>query len=294
MSEHSAAPLAPVASADHRIPASHLIERLRLEIVPPILSILRAGVGRVTAKANEVAGDVVTDVDHAVQAFLAERLPAMLEGSRFVGEEEFVEIGDPDRGAIWIADPLDGTLNFSTGIPFFGTSIALLWAGSPVLAFVLDATTGTVWDAIAGGGARRDGVAFSFDAALAKGSPLSVSSGTIELDAADPALGLMALLRRTSPRLRILGSQALQLCYVAEGRLRLLINRETRLWDDAAGWLVCREAGAAHALACGEPLFPLVAGGFAVRGERLFSISGEPALVAEVAAHLRPVAGGAP
>ena len=294
MNEHSVAPLARVASADRPIRLRHLVERVRVEIVPPILSILHAGAGRVTTKANEIAGDVVTDVDYAVQALLAERLPRMLDGSRFVGEEDFVEIANPDVGAIWIADPLDGTVNFAVGLPFWGTSIALLWQGVPVLAFVLDGASGTVWDAVADAGARRDGVAFAFDPALAATAPVSVSSGTIEFDAAHPDLGLLTLLRRANPRLRILGSQALQLCYAAEGRLRLLINRETRLWDDAAGWLVCREAGAAHALASGEPLFPLVAGSFAVRGERLFSISGEPALVAEVATRLRPVAGGTP
>lgn len=263
-----------------------LVERLRAEVLPLVLPLIRAGAGSVLAKANAVAGDVVTDVDHAVEAVLAGRLPALLPGSRFIGEESFTAIADPGDGPLWIADPLDGTINFVAGISCFGTSIALLEAGVPVLALVVDATTGTVWDAVAGAGARRDGVTFRHDPARAAAAPLSVSSGTLLLDAETPGLGLMALLRRTSPRLRILGSQALQLCYVAEGRLRIVINRETRLWDDAAGWLVCREAGAAHALAAGVDLFPLAPGGFAARGEPLFSIAGDPALVAEVAAHL--------
>lgn len=268
-----------------------LVERLRVDVAPAILERIRAGAEQVETKAGSVAGDVVTDVDFAVQALLAERLPMLLPEARFVGEEDFAEIADPDRGAIWIVDPLDGTLNFANRIPFFGCSIALLWNGTPVAAFVLDADRGTVWDAIAGGGARRDGRVFSHDAAMAAAAPLSVSSGLVEWDAADPRRGFFAHLRAISPRLRILGSQALQLCMVAEGSLRVLVNRETRLWDDAAGWLICREAGAAHALARGGDLFPLAAGTAAVRGEALFSIAGEPALVDELTDRIRPLVG---
>lgn len=255
-----------------------------------VLPIVNAGFVRIQSKANEVAGDVVTNVDYAVQIILAKQLPALFPTSRFVGEEDFVEIANPAEGVIWIADPLDGTLNFVNGIPYYGISIALIVDGMPTIAFVLDAVTGTVWDAVAGGGARRDGVAFVHDAARAATAPVSVSSGTVAFDAEASGLGLLAYLRRINPRLRILGSQALQLCYVAEGRLRIVVNRESRLWDDAAGWLVCREAAAAYALASGESLFPLTTRAAAVRGAALFSIAGDPPLVAEVAALLMSLA----
>jgi myo-inositol-1(or 4)-monophosphatase len=265
--------------------------RLRAELPPIVLPALRAGASSVLAKDGVIAGDLVTDIDETLQLRLSTLLPGLWPGSRFVGEEDFVEIADPAAGAVWIVDPLDGTLNFVSGLPFFGTAVALLSGGVPVLAVVIDATTGSVWDAAAGGGAARDGRPFVHDPDLARRSMISVSSGTVLLDAEDPDLGLLARLRRTSPRLRILGSQSLQLCYAAEGRLRLVINREAKLWDDAAGWLICREAGAAYGLAGGAPLFPLAAGGPAVRGDSLFSVAGEPALVADILDHLRTTTG---
>jgi myo-inositol-1(or 4)-monophosphatase len=261
--------------------------RLRGVTSREVVEAARPGASRVVAKSTDVAGDVVTDTDYAVQALLADRLPAMLPGSRLVGEEDFSEIADPAEGLIWLVDPLDGTLNFAAGLPFFSSSIALLESGVPVLAMVVDLTTGTVWDAVAGGGACRDGAAIAYDPERGGRGLLSVSSGTVLLDAEHPGLGLLAMLRRTSPRLRILGSQALQLCHAAEGNLRLVVNREAKLWDDAAGWLICREAGAGYALAADEDLFPLVAGSDPVKGRNIFSIAGDPVLVAEVASHIR-------
>jgi myo-inositol-1(or 4)-monophosphatase len=271
-----------------------LREELRNRVSREVLLLARAVPANVTSKDGLIGHDFVTDIDLSIQAYLKNTLTSLLPSARFVGEEEFADIADPGNGLMWIADPLDGTVNFVSGLPFCACSIALLSDGVPLLAMVVDLTVGTVWDAEAGRGATRDGVAITFDPRRAQDALISVSSGTVLLDAQTPGLGLLARLRRASPRLRILGSQALQLCYAAEGRLRLAINREAKLWDDAAGWLICREAGAAYALAARESLFPLKAGSDAAQGNNIFSIAGEPRMVAEVASHIRQFLGTAP
>ena len=69
------------------------------------------------------------------------------------------------------------------------------------------------------------------------------------------------------------------MCWAAAGRLRLNINYEAKLWDDAAGWLICREAGAGYAALGSDPLFPLDPGSAALAGGNLISVSGSPDLV---------------
>jgi len=268
---------------------------LRDAAIEAVLQVARpafaAGASVILDKASDiVAGDVVTNVDTEVQDALSAKLLALLPGSRFVGEEDFAGLPDPAAAPTWILDPLDGTYNFSREFPCFGCALALLIDGSPAIAVVYDGLADKIYDAAQGHGARYDGEALIYDPEKAKGAPAAISSGFMQLALENPDAGLLETVTAISGRLRVFGSQAVQLCWAAAGKLKVNVNVETKLWDDAAGWLIVQEAGAAHALASGADLFPLEAGGKAVSGKSLFSISGAPDAVAKLAAACKLVA----
>lgn len=262
------------------------IMALAIEVSTLLRDTVRANVGGgpsgVNSKSTEVAGDVVTETDFAIQDILQTRLPQLLPGSAFIGEEGFEAVEALADTPHWIVDPLDGTLNFASGLPFFGASVALIENGSPVLGVVYDYSNDDVFEAVAGQGARINGTDFTWDSDLAARSPVGISSGYLARMVAprgegDPDYNADWL----GSRFRILGSQAVQLCWAAQGRLKLNINCEAKLWDDAAGVLICQEAGADYEAVEAAPLFPLRPNSPALAGKSLFSISGSPSLVAE-------------
>lgn len=250
--------------------------------------LLRAPVGRVSEKSGGAAYDIVTETDLAIQGALQAPLEALLAGSQVLGEEGFTRLADPTARAYWLLDPLDGTLNFASGTPGYSLSLALLEGGAPVIGLVLDGVTGVLYDAIAGGGARRAGVPLDLRRLDSARAPICLSSGTLRLiaDAGPHALGeLLAI----NARMRLFGGQALQLCWVASGALGLVVSREAKLWDDAAGALIVREAGGRYARLSGQSVFPLQVGDPALAGGSMFSVTGTTDAVARAVAILRPL-----
>jgi myo-inositol-1(or 4)-monophosphatase len=185
--------------------------------------------------------DVVTDNDVASERLIRDRILAARPDDGFVGEEG--ESIEGRSGVRWVADPIDGTVNYLYGIPQYAVSIAAEEGGRSVAGAVLDATSGELFTAVRGGGAFRDG------------EPVVVSS-TTELShtlvgtgyhyRSDVRAHQAAELARLLPRIRDvrrLGSAALDLCYVACGRLDAYVERGLRPWDLAAARLVVEEAG---------------------------------------------------
>lgn len=236
-------------------------------------------VGKAVLAGDLVGYDIVTATDHAIQDALIGPLEALVPGSRAVGEEGFAGIDDPRGRPLWLLDPLDGTLNFAKGLPGFGLSLALLVEGEPVIGVVIDGVSGRVFEAVKSGGARVDGGALDRAAADPRTAPITLSSGVLQFIAERDPSALRDFLAINS-RFRLIGSQALHLCYVASGALGLNVNREAKLWDDAAGFLILTEAGGVYRRASGVPLFPLVKGDGALEGKSLFSIAGSAASVA--------------
>lgn len=262
--------------------------KLALDLGDHLRAALRDGIttaqGKVQTKDTTIAGDVVTDTDFTVQDRLQTELLTLVHGSAFVGEENFKAPDRLDDRPYWIVDPLDGTLNFACDLPFFGASAALLIAGRPVVGAVYDHGNDTIYTAAAGHGAQANSAAFFWNPVLAARSPVGISSGYLAHCApTDASNGGKALI---GGRFRIFGSQAVQLCWAAMGRLKMNINYEAKLWDDAAGWLICQEAGAGYAALGSEPLFPLTSTSPALAGDNLFSVSGTPNLVRDYL-HLR-------
>ena len=175
---------------------------------------------------------VVTEFDRRTE----ERVKAFIEGRRpedsFLGEELGNVRRDPRR--YWILDPIDGTSNFTQGIPFWGPSLALWDERGPARGWIYFPALGEMYRAARGGGAFRDGAPLR-TSAVAEYSNLSTVATVSRMH---------RRYRLTCPaKHRILGSVVANLCYLASGAFAAMYCRAS-IWDIAAGFLLAREAGA--------------------------------------------------
>ncbi len=195
--------------------------------------------------------DLVTDADLASQQAIRCRLDAAFPGYAFVGEEEgegdpppAVRRGESDAPPCWVVDPLDGTVNYVHHLQSFAVSIGLHARGKMRLGVVYDPTRDELFTAIDGQGAWLNGNPIhasrcvDIEAALVACSfPAGVSRSS------DEVARFVAVLERCRS-IRRLGSCALNLCYVACGRLDGYWATSVAPWDSAAGTVIAREAGA--------------------------------------------------
>lgn len=199
----------------------------------------------VTHKSSTV--DLVTQYDTAAETLIVERIAAMFPEHGLIGEEGSARIGSSDFH--WIIDPLDGTTNFSHGFPVWCISIALYKGERPYLAVIYDPTRDELFQAVAGAGATligRNGHKFKLGvsttenlntALLATGFPYDRHTSNI-----DNTMEVRAFVKRVQG-IRRAGSAALDLCYVAAGRLDGYWEYKLQPWDVAAGMLIVQEAG---------------------------------------------------
>jgi myo-inositol-1(or 4)-monophosphatase len=189
--------------------------------------------------------DFVSRADKDVETFIRRELAAAFPGDGFLGEETATTFdGATDR--LWIVDPIDGTTNFLRGIPYWNVSIAYAEHGMRMLGAVCDPVQDELFHARRGGGAWRSG----------PGGDLRIAaSATAALERAIVALGhhdrypepryleLRKMLMDRRVAFRNLGSAALQLAHVADGRLDAFVELELSAWDAMAGLLLVEEAG---------------------------------------------------
>lgn len=229
--------------------------------VPADLEALAESVAREAAdlalaqrrRGIEIAGtkssrsDVVTQADLAVEHLVRERIDAARPGDSVLGEEggEQLGSGDGTDGAVtWVVDPIDGTVNYVYGIPVWSVSIAAAVGGRVVAGAVVNPSTGEVFTAAAGAGARLDGDPLHRGVEVPELAVALVGTG-FGYTAANRAVdGWVAgqLLPRVRD-IRRIGSASLDLCMVATGQLDAYYERGLNPWDHAAGGLVAAEAG---------------------------------------------------
>jgi myo-inositol-1(or 4)-monophosphatase len=185
--------------------------------------------------------DLVTEVDERAERMIKEVLLEAFPAYGMLAEEGGALTGEED--ARWIVDPLDGTTNYAHGLPIFAVSIALEKAGEVVLGVVHDPMRGETYVAERGGGATLNAEPIRVSdtdepirALIATGFPYDRAEMPEALD----LFGRFAALSRG---MRRLGSTALDLCYVAAGRLDGYYERGIWPWDLAAGVLILGEAG---------------------------------------------------
>ncbi|WOI58227.1 inositol monophosphatase family protein [Palleronia sp. LCG004] len=194
------------------------------------------------AVTTKRAGDFVSDADRAAEDHIRAGLSAARPDDGWLGEETGAAAGTARR---WIVDPLDGTTNFLRGIGHWCVSIALEEAGSLVLGVVHDPVRGETFAARRAEGAtlngERIGVSRTGDLSAALFGTGIPFGGMPHID--DHAADIARLMPRCAG-VRRMGAAALDLAYVAAGRLDGFWERRLQPWDIAAGLVLLREAGA--------------------------------------------------
>ncbi len=201
----------------------------------------RAGAAdlRVDTKSSDT--DPVTEVDREVETMVVEALLRARPDDGVVGEEGASRPGT--TGVRWLIDPIDGTVNFLYGIPGCNVSVAAELDGRIVAGAVVDPLHGDVFAAARGHGATRNGVALT---AAAPPDPARSLVGTGFGYDPERRRRQAEVLARVLPRVRDIrrvGAAAVDLCWVACGRLDGYWEMGLQSWDWAAGGLVAEEAG---------------------------------------------------
>jgi len=191
---------------------------------------------------SKAPADLVTEADLAAENKIREILNTEFPSHQFLGEESS---GDQElqSGYQWIVDPLDGTTNFVHGFPHFCTSVALTYQNQPIVAAIYDPNRDELFSASRGLGASCNGEPISTSATQSLSeSLLAVSFPPLaHRDSAEAELFLRLLDRGRT--IRRTGSAALNLAYVASGRLDAFWATTLKVWDVAAGALLIEEAG---------------------------------------------------
>lgn len=213
----------------------------------------RRAEGVTIAASKSSLADIVTDADREVESLIRKRLAQARPDDGFFGEESGAERGT--SGVTWIVDPIDGTVNYSYGIPHYAVSIAVV-TGEPTpeewtaeVGVVHNPATGETFTGVRGQGAWLGETRLHVSTPSEAGALLATGFGY------DPAQheGDLARVRAVMPfarDLRRAGAASLDLAYVAAGRLDGYFEKNLYPWDHAAGGLLVLEAGG---LLAGEP-----------------------------------------
>jgi len=214
--------------------------------------ILRAGFEHEHQVEHKGVIDLVTEVDRQSEAFLLAELRRLLPGSSILSEEAGSLAGDKEQ--LWYVDPLDGTVNYAHGVPIFCVSIGYACRGVTTLGVVYDPLRDEAFSAERGRGAWLNGrtirvsnVCELKDSLLVTGFPYDTWS------APRNNLEFYGRFARVTQGVRRLGSAALDLCYVAAGRMDGFWEISIQAWDIAAAGLIAEEAGARVTNIDGKP-----------------------------------------
>lgn len=201
--------------------------------------------------------DLVTEVDVAVEKSFRNLIAHRFPDHAVLGEEMGMSGDDSRARCRWLFDPIDGTTNYAHGLPIYCASAALEVDGGIQVGAVFDPTREELFTAERGRGAFLNGAplrvsqaSLLVDSLLVTGFPYDVQTRT------DDIVGLFARFLARARAVRRLGSAALDLCYVAAGRMDGFWEQDLKPWDVAAGMLVVEEAGGQVTGFNGAPFSP--------------------------------------
>jgi myo-inositol-1(or 4)-monophosphatase len=203
--------------------------------------LLRANFHRPHRVNSAEKHDIKLAIDVEAQDLITKLLLEEFPQHVLYGEEGLV--GDQSSEYQWVVDPLDGTVNYFYGIPHFCISIALRWKSEIIVGVIYDPIRDELWSTEKGVTATLNGNEFrvSERADLAEAIVSVGLSKTGETIAS--GLPLLQQMVHRARKCRLLGSAALDMAYVACGRLDAYVEQGISLWDIAAGWILVENAG---------------------------------------------------
>ena len=190
--------------------------------------------------------DIVTEVDVEIERFGRDLITKRFPTHSVLGEEfpNQPEALSGSSSYCWMFDPIDGTVNYAHGLPIYCCSLALEVDGQTELGVIFDPSRQELFVAERGGGARLNGTLLTVstetnlgDSMLCTGFPYDVH------ETVDEVVGLFGAFIAQAQAVRRLGSAALDLCYVAAGRLDGFWEQRLHPWDLSAASLLVEEAG---------------------------------------------------
>jgi len=194
---------------------------------------------KVEQKGND--SNYVTTADINVENFLKEHLLTLLPGSSFVGEEGDEKKADTEY--IWVVDPIDGTSNFIRNLGLSAISVGLLRNREPYMGVVYQPYRDEMYTAKVGEGAFLNGERIHVSDRDFRHSHLCSAMSLYNKDYAPPCFRIIERVYAESDDLRRLGTAAIELAYLAAGRVELYFEIRLFPWDVAAAMLIITEAG---------------------------------------------------
>ncbi|WP_216828119.1 inositol monophosphatase family protein [Alkalihalobacterium elongatum] len=198
--------------------------------------------------------DLVTEMDRKIEQYFLQKIQTHFPSHAFLGEEGMSDEGYFNNDTIWIIDPIDGTTNFVHQQYNFAISVAVYHKGEGKVGLIYDVMNDELYHAVAGEGAYKN------EERLEKLTSVDVNKAILGLN----ARWLLNHTRRYQPFLinivknvrgiRSYGSAALEMAYVASGRLDGYISLKLSPWDFAAALVLLNEVGGRYSTFYGEPL----------------------------------------
>lgn len=237
----SAAPASPAGMAEGGANELLLIAGAAVDSAARLLVQGRSHLGGLIAKGDR---DYASRVDFQIEDAIRDTLARATRDIPFLGEERG---GRLDAPLLWVLDPVDGTTNFIKGSPLCAISLALLSDGQPIFGIVDLPLLGERYVARAGAGAYLNGTRLHMpDVHRLADAVVGVTDFAVADDRLVENPIHVALLARLAPQalgVRAHGSAALDLAWLAAGRLSASMMLSNRAWDVSAGVLLAREAG---------------------------------------------------
>ena len=191
--------------------------------------------------------DFVTDVDLAAQDLIVTQIREHFPTHQIVAEEGETAVPLWQNGKnpvyTWIIDPIDGTSNYSRGWANFAVSIALAVDGVPELGVVYDPMHEALYTAVSGEGSFCNGEPLQCSHVSEMADAILAFDSSREFEPRQQTLSLLNILAHEVRTIRAIGSAALALCWIANGRLDAYFNFNMKVWDVAAAGLILTEAG---------------------------------------------------
>lgn len=228
------------------------LTRVALDVARSAAPILLEGYRSRPAATEKARTDLVTAFDLRSEAHIRERLAVLSPGVAIVGEEQG---GSAAAGLTWYCDPLDGTMNFVHGLPFFCVSIGAVDETGPVAGAVVAPALGIEWWGDRESGALRNGAPCRVSETRTLGDSL-LATGFPADRTREPENNLPTFARvmRVSRGVRRCGSAAIDCCMVADGTFDGYWERALHAWDVAAGAAIALAAGARLTSRTGGPV----------------------------------------